>query len=230
MPNLEHDLDIDDLRLDLDAVTAEVSAGAASARTTASQRRRWPALAAAAVVLLTGGLIWLLASDENTPVGTADAPEVSQPTVTGPDECPPIGPDARRVGVHTVAVLPTGFVADELTQVVESFGEAEAAGTQTTQRFTDGEGRWIEVSVLGGEDPAAMVEQAHAGVATQDVTVPGCEDTINGTTTMDQRVSVSSTAERTIAGTQTWEYGAFLVTGGPGVSRSEVLTVVGGLR
>ena len=98
------------------------------------------------------------------------------------------------------------------------------------QRFTDPQGRWIELDEFGAESPTAYLRDLNAGVPTEDVTYPYCVDLTTGPEAIESTLIVAHHPDRTILGTQEWEYGGFTISGGPDVTLDDLLAVASGLR
>jgi hypothetical protein len=145
-------------------------------------------------------------------------------------ECPPLFGSPLAVGSHLVTVVPDGFTPDGPVEAQQR-GEVDGGGESTAVlRLVHDDGRRIEVVSFGSESPPAFVDEAHDGAATEEVTFSRCLPEADGPSSVAWTATVSSTPDRAVLGSQEWEYGGFLVVGGPGVSVEELVEVATGLR
>ncbi len=145
--------------------------------------------------------------------------------------CPALTGQEHVVGRLVVTALPVGFVAAgpvEEASTEEPVGESGDASW--TQRFVDPDGNLLSVSEVNTDDPRSAVADAHRGAAAEQVEIPMCWEAIDGIRPGTRLVTVSGDDAGVVAGTQTWEYGAFVVRGGPSLTRDDVLLVASGIR
>jgi hypothetical protein len=186
---------------------------------------RWR-LAAAVLVgaVLTGGAC--AGEDEDAASTTSTTASGPATTVTA---CQSATPSDPRVDQYVVTVRPPGF---EPRGSIErtSTGPADLGGeTTATLELVDGAGRSIEVVAFGVDRPSELVRRAHRGAVPEVVELQRCVSSGDPYPAL-WRVEASSTSERSVVGSQEWEYGGFLVVGGPGVTRAELLAVAAGLQ
>ncbi len=160
----------------------------------------------------------------------SETPAVDPPATTeGATECKTATELDPVVGVRTVTYLPDGFTLDGPVQEQDSGAVDEAGENERRQRFADSDGRWLDVVDFGSYDPHGYV-QAEAAGPLDPVTVRGCWP--NGEVQVEGDITalVAEGPDGIVAGTQDWEYGGYIVVGGPGVSRDQVLAVLSGLQ
>jgi hypothetical protein len=164
------------------------------------------------------GLLWTPPALDTTPHSVRIA------------RCQPPTGDEPMVAFYGLTEVPEGFAPAGPVERSED-GYPDAGGeTHDVLRLVDPQGRSIEIDAFGAETPSEFVAAAHQGAPAELVQVRRCIDTNDGVVESPWTLEVSSTPSRLVAGTQEWEYGGFVVVGGPGVTRDEVLAVAAGLR
>lgn len=133
------------------------------------------------------------------------------------------------VGVRTVTYLPDGFGPEGPVQEQGAGNVDEGGDSERRQRFSNPNGRWLEVVDFGSYDPRGYIEAA-AAATLEPVTVLGCWPSEEGQREGEVTALVAEGPDGIVAGTQEWEYGGYMVVGGPQTSRGEVLAVVSGLH
>lgn len=165
---------------------------------------------------------------------------VFEPDSGNPPEDPPAtttkttGCDAATetdpvVGMRTVTYLPDGFTPDGPVQEQDTGNVDQGGESERRQRFSDPNGRWLEVVDFGSYDPRGYIEAA-AAATLEPVTVLGCWPSEEGQREGEVTALVAEGPDGIVAGAQEWEYGGYMVVGGPEISRGEVLAVMSGLH
>ncbi len=153
-------------------------------------------------------------------------PDVGEPTAA----CGELDGTEPIVGAVALDHLPPGFTLDGAV-LETSTGFADMGGeVHAKQRLAHADGRWIEVDSMSMENPGAYIRDQSATVPTEDVAYDRCVDLTSGPELLEYQAIVAHHPDRTVVGAQEWEYGGFVITGGPGVTVDELLSIASGLR
>lgn len=172
---------------------------------------------------IASGTYWSTPTADATTTTTETTPLPVDPVLLPAD--PPCD-DATLAEINSMRVthLPEGFAAAGPAALSQDGRlDTETSGAWT-QDFVDPSGRSIRVVNFWSDDPPAYAVAAHDGAPTQQFTLDRCGETT------DVGASTSETDGRIVVSGQDWGHGGFVVHGGPGVTRDEVLAVASGLR